>query len=236
MPAPKPAPGLWYLLPLLAVVPFVVGPLLAHFHVVAPFKGFVTFAASVVPAVLAVLFGAYLVLTGNSGKGLVCVMVGAIPIATVASGIAGARKYPRINDISTNLESPPALVAAADAPENQGKDLTYPEEFKAAVREGYPDLIALQLDQPAELAFARVKAALAAHPEWRVARVDDPGMTIDLTETAGLFQFTDDVAIRVLPMDQASQIDVRSRSRVGKGDFGANAARIRRILEAIQKH
>lgn len=235
MPRPKPAPNLWYLLPLLAVVPFVVGPLLAHFHVVAPFKGFVTFAASLIPALLSVLFGAYLVLTGNSGKGMVCVMIGAVPIATVASGLAGARKFPRINDISTNLDNPPALVAARGAPENADKDLAYPEEFKPIVREAYPDLIALQLDQPADQAFARIKAALGAHPEWRVVHVDDTGLTVELTETAGFFQFTDDVAVRVLPMDQASQVDVRSRSRVGKGDFGANAARIRRILEAIQK-
>lgn len=235
MPVPKPAPSLWYLLPVLALVPFVVGPLLAHFHAVAPFKGFLVFVAALVPALLSVLFGAYLVLTGNSGKGLVCVMIGAVPIAAVVSGLAGARKFPRINDISTNLDNPPAFAAAASAPDNAGKDLAYPEEFKPFVREAYPDLIALQLDQPADQAFARIKAALAAHPEWQVVRVDETGLIIELTETAGLFQFTDDVAIRVLPMDQASQVDVRSRSRVGKGDFGANAARIRRILEAIQK-
>ncbi len=231
----KPAPSIWYVWPLLAMLPFLIGPLLAHFHVVVPIKGFLTFAASVVPALISLVLGVYLVLSGNGSKGLVCVLVGAVPIAAVAAGIANGRKFPRINDISTNLDNPPALVAAASAPENAGKDLAYPEEFKPLVREGYPDLIALQLDEPAEQAFARVKAVLAGHPEWLATRTDEPALTLEFSETAGLFQFTDDVVIRVLPMDQASQIDVRSRSRVGKGDFGANAARIRRILEAIHK-
>ncbi len=231
----KPAPSIWYIWPILAMLPFLIGPLLAHFHVVAPIKGFLTFAASVVPALISLALGVYLLLSGNGNKGLVCVLVGAVPVAVVAAGIAGGRRFPRINDISTNLDNPPALLGAASAPENAGKELAYPEEFKSLVREGYPDLIALQLDQPAELAFLRVKAVLADHPEWLVTRMDDPALTLEFSETAGIFQFTDDVAIRVLPMDQASQIDVRSRSRVGKGDFGANAARIRRILEAIQK-
>ena len=101
---PRPAPSIWYLWPLFTAIPFVLGPLLAHTHLVAPFRGFLIFVASALPALVAIGFGAYLVLTGNSGKGLVCVMVGALPVAALASGLATGRKYPRINDITTNVD------------------------------------------------------------------------------------------------------------------------------------
>jgi len=44
----------------------------------------------------------------------------------------------------------------------------------------------------------------------------------------------DDVTIRVRPASgQSVSVDVLSRSRVGKGDFGANARRIAQFLEAL---
>jgi hypothetical protein len=45
--------------------------------------------------------------------------------------------------------------------------------------------------------------------------------------------FRDDIVIRVSPMGQGSRIDMRSASRVGSHDFGANASRIRSLLEDI---
>ena len=41
-----------------------------------------------------------------------------------------------------------------------------------------------------------------------------------------LFRFVDDVAIRVRPRGAGSVVDLRSNSRVGGGDLGANAERI----------
>ena len=52
------------------------------------------------------------------------------------------------------------------------------------------------------------------------------------------FGFTDDVVIRVAPMDggaaTGSRVDIRSVSRVGRGDFGVNAARVRAYLAALR--
>ena len=45
----------------------------------------------------------------------------------------------------------------------------------------------------------------------------------------------DDVVVRVRPGAQGGSIvDVRSRSRVGQSDLGANAARIRRLSAALE--
>jgi uncharacterized protein (DUF1499 family) len=46
--------------------------------------------------------------------------------------------------------------------------------------------------------------------------------------------FKDDVIIRVRTNGQGSLLDLRSVSRVGEGDIGANAKRIRLFIEAFQ--
>jgi uncharacterized protein (DUF1499 family) len=47
--------------------------------------------------------------------------------------------------------------------------------------------------------------------------------------------FKDDVIIRIMAQDKMSNIDIRSVSRVGKSDLGANAKRIRIFLKEMQK-
>jgi uncharacterized protein (DUF1499 family) len=44
----------------------------------------------------------------------------------------------------------------------------------------------------------------------------------------------DDIRVRVRPSGEGSVVDVRSKSRVGRGDVGANAARIRAFEQALR--
>jgi hypothetical protein len=53
---------------------------------------------------------------------------------------------------------------------------------------------------------------------------------VDRTIVAG---FYDDVAIRVTGSDATARIDIRSSSRFGRTDFGANAERIRTLMKEI---
>jgi len=48
-----------------------------------------------------------------------------------------------------------------------------------------------------------------------------------------MVRFKDDVVVRVAPATNGSRIDVRSVSRVGRSDLGANARRIRMFLTAL---
>jgi uncharacterized protein (DUF1499 family) len=41
--------------------------------------------------------------------------------------------------------------------------------------------------------------------------------------------------VRVAAADAGSRIDVRSSSRIGTGDFGTNAARVRAYLKALRE-
>ncbi len=62
---------------------------------------------------------------------------------------------------------------------------------------------------------------------WEIiAAVREEGR-IEATATTRWFRFKDDVVIRVQPQGTGSRIDVRSKSRLGRSDLGANAKRIR---------
>jgi uncharacterized protein (DUF1499 family) len=68
---------------------------------------------------------------------------------------------------------------------------------------------------------------------WRiVAAVPEEGR-IEATATTPLLRFKDDVVIRVTSRGNGSRIDMRSKSRLGKSDLGANAKRIRAYFRAL---
>jgi uncharacterized protein (DUF1499 family) len=63
---------------------------------------------------------------------------------------------------------------------------------------------------------------------------DSAAGRIEATATTPWFGFKDDVVIRVEPAEGGSRVDVRSVSRVGGSDVGANAARIRAYLDKVR--
>ena len=146
-----------------------------------------------------------------------------------------ARSVPPIHDITTDLQDPPQFVAVvplrAGAPN--------PHEYLGgavsdAQRAAYPDIQPLVLPVPPEQAFDRALAA-ARDLGWEVVASDRAAGRIEATDTTMWFGFKDDVVIRVQAQAGATRIDVRSKSRVGRGDAGANARRIRDLLHAIQQ-
>ena len=61
---------------------------------------------------------------------------------------------------------------------------------------------------------------------WEVTHADAESGRIEATATSRVFHFVDDIVIRVRPDGAGSRVDLRSRSRVGQSDLGANAKRI----------
>ena len=57
---------------------------------------------------------------------------------------------------------------------------------------------------------------------------------IEATDTTQWWGFKDDVVIRILPGRDQTSVDVRSKSRIGRGDMGANARRVRDYLATLQ--
>lgn len=86
---------------------------------------------------------------------------------------------------------------------------------------------------PAELLPRVVEAVTRLG--WSELAVDGGAGTVTAVVTTPLLRFKDDVVVRVEPAgDGASTLYVRSRSRVGRGDLGANTRHLLDLYEALE--
>jgi len=139
---------------------------------------------------------------------------------------------PKLHDISTDTDNPPQFVAALPLRSSAHNAPTYDPTTADAQRRGYPDIGPMALDEPPAQALER--AAIAARSMgWDIVAIDPQALRIEATATSLLFGFKDDVVIRIAPRGGGSRIDVRSQSRVGGSDFGANAKRIHSFMQQI---
>jgi uncharacterized protein (DUF1499 family) len=151
------------------------------------------------------------------------------------SGVKKARSLPFIHDITTDTRNPPAFVAvlplragAPNPPEYAG------DEVARQQLEGYPDLEPAMLSVPPAQAFERALAA-ARQMGWEIVAAEAAEGRIEATDTTFWFGFKDDVVIRIEAAGSGSRLDMRSKSRVGRSDVGANAERIRRYLQLLRE-
>ena len=162
------------------------------------------------------------------------VLLGAVVAWIPWNGLQTARSLPFIHDVTTDMQDPPAFVAVlplrADAP---NPPAYAGEEVARLQRDGYPDIQPLRVIRPAAEVFDPALEA-ARQQGWEiVAAVPDEGR-IEATDTTTWFGFKDDVVIRIKASDDGSRIDIRSKSRVGGSDVGANAARIRDYMAGLE--
>ena len=166
-----------------------------------------------------------------------------VPAAALAVGLIAAappllllwqaRSVPPIHDITTDMTEPPAFVALAPVREKEPNGSRYGGDAVAAQqRAGYPDLKPLvSKSPPAEMHQRAIDAARSLG--WDVAASEAASGRIEATDTTYWFGFKDDVVVRIRPEGGGSRIDVRSVSRVGQSDLGANAKRIRKFLDKL---
>jgi uncharacterized protein (DUF1499 family) len=166
-------------------------------------------------------------------------LLAAVSLVVAAAVIAIPGRFrmgppaPPIHDITTDTRDPPQYVAVLPLRANVPNTAEYGGEPVAAQQRGaYPDLQPAIVNVPPAQAFDR---ALAAVHEmgWDLVEADASAGRIEATDTTFWFGFKDDVVIRVRPTDGGSRVDVRSLSRVGVGDAGTNAKRIRAYLKVL---
>ena len=199
--------------------------------------GFLLLAVSV----LLGLVGASLSLVGGirTGQWMLAgagIIAGFAVVGVPGAFLLSARGKPSIHDITTDPDDPPAFVAilplragAANPPEYAGATAA------ADQRRAYPDIQPLSLRVAKEEAFDRALGAARALG-WDVVADDRASGRIEAVDTTFWFGFKDDVVIRIteVPVDGGTRVDVRSKSRVGRGDLGTNARRIRDLLGRLQ--
>jgi uncharacterized protein (DUF1499 family) len=146
-----------------------------------------------------------------------------------------ARGSAPIHDVTTDTVDPPEFVAVLPIRAQAGalNPVEYGGPRVAALQlESFPDIKPLRRDMAPPAAFDRALAAVRAM-NWEVVATDPSAGRIEATDTTPLFGFKDDIVVRVRRDGNGSRIDVRSVSRIGGGDLGTNAKRVRAYLSRL---
>ena len=201
-----------------------------------------TFGAALVFAGLAILlaFATFVVIwrQGLSGLGhaLLGLFLGLALLAYPAFLGTRALRLPPISDITTDTANPPRFDVLARLRPRGRTD--YPGPAVAALQHtAYPDIVPLELDVPTKAAYDAA-LALVTKRKWYIGDARSPTLArrdgvIEAVARTPIMGFRDDVVIRVTPIGQGTRVDMRSASRFGNHDLGANASRIRSLLEEI---
>ena len=170
------------------------------------------------------------------GQPLVITVLTVAPVLTVLMtvGVAGF-KAPAIHDISTDVYDPPQFVYAQAHRKPGENSLEYGgKELASLQTESYPDIKTIYLPNTnKDQGMTAVRAVVDALG-WEVLGEDSERGHLEAVETTPLMGFADDIAIRVRPLKDAVLIDLRSVSRVGVSDLGANAKRIERFVKKLK--
>lgn len=216
---------------------FVVGAALAYARVVPGLAGFMLFALGMIIGVVSSIAG--LVLWGRSGMspGVGLGLLGVPAAAFLLFSVVSMRGAPAINDVSTDLVYPPPFVHASTLPENKGRDMAFPESFKKIVKSSYSDLQSLAMSGTVDDVFAKAMDLVHEEKGWEVTftEITPKESIIEGSAATRVFGFVDDFVIRITKVQAGGcVVDMRSKSRNGKGDLGANAERIRTFLAGLQ--
>jgi uncharacterized protein (DUF1499 family) len=141
---------------------------------------------------------------------------------------------PRIHDITTDTDHPPQFVALLAVRQKAPNGTAYGgARIAQAQKAAYPDIAPARLGTPPDQAFDRALDA-AQRMGWKIIAADKAEGRIEATATTFWLRFKDDVVIRIAAAGSGSRLDIRSMSRVGRNDFGANAKRIRAFLQQLR--
>lgn len=195
----------------------------------------------------------FLAAVGAAGVAVLVMLVGALRgrlggvfTALIALAVCGGVAYvpwqmreqakaaPALHDISTDTAHPPAFVALAEVRRVAPNGIDYDPAEAAAQKAGYPDIATYRTAEPAAALHGKA-AAVVKEMGWQVAaNLPDEGR-IEATSVSEWFGLKDDIVIRIVATDEGgAALDIRSASREGANDRGANAERIRAFLAALR--
>lgn len=228
----------------------IASPVLAVFCIAIFRFGIIEFRLPFLGLVLAVLLAAIALLlsagaligglgSGSSGDGVhmqraaIALVLALVMLFPPLNTVRKGGNVPPIHDISTDLDTPPIFEAVPATRGANDNSLALDEKVQAAQKAFYTALAPLSLSGSAGDNFAKALAA-AEDMGWEiVAQNADTGI-IEATATTTLFGFKDDVIIRLSDANGGTRVDMRSASRAGLSDLGANAARIEAYFAALK--
>jgi uncharacterized protein (DUF1499 family) len=199
---------------------------------------------AIVGAVVAVLLG-FVALGGiwregftGAGKAVMGIFVGALILAGPLWSMPNLLSLPRLYEVSTDIQSPPAFDKIAEMRHGEGVN---PADFRSSAArlqlDAYPDIQPLPLDRPTDDAYSAVREAVK-NLSWRIVAEKPPGEgdmgVIEATHRSLIFGFTDDMVIRVAGVGNGARVDVHASARHGHHDLGRNAENVRELFSEVK--
>lgn len=168
--------------------------------------------------------------------GLMMLLPGLVPAAIIIALVGPANlAKPIIHDISTDTSNPPQFVEVRKLRKAGENSADYDgTEIAAQQQLAYPDLEPVRTRMNTDDALTEA-TQVVKDLGWEFINVDYNLGIIEAYDVSEPFGFIDDIVIRVRPDDNGgSRVDIRSVSRIGKGDLGKNAERIRRFIRTYR--
>lgn len=179
------------------------------------------------------------VLTGNrfgALKSCLTCLLGIVLLAPlIYQKVQPSVRYPAIHDITTDTVNPPTFLVINETRAGARNTLVYggPEIANQQLK-SYPDIKPIQSSLSAIQSYSEA-LRIANLMEWEIVAQDDDNLRFEASARTPLYRFIDDVVVVVTPEGNASRVDIRSVSRIGRGDRGVNANRIREFINAFQE-
>jgi len=211
-------------------------------------SGFTGLLYSVILAVVTLLVAALIwwlhkrkSVHGNRPLHWIGVVLALVYVGYLGTLAMHARSVPAIHDISTDLADPPAFRSLSLREDNwdniPGEDdedmrgLNPQQRWRRIHQDEYGDIRTVRVDRPVKEVMAKAER-LAEDRGWDIAALRVAEGRMEAVATTQMFGFKDDVVLRVKPTqdDKGSIVDMRSVSRVGQSDLGANAERVQDFL------
>jgi uncharacterized protein (DUF1499 family) len=204
-----------------------------------------TLAGGLALAVVAILlaFGAGIIIwregIGGVREAITALFIGVALIAYPLYLGVKAYRLPAIYDITTDPIDPPRFEVIARLRPRDAHPVAYAGLYAAEQqRANYSDIEPDLTDSsPLEAYEAALK--VITKRKWAIVDARPPQGTgareghIEAIAHTMILGFRDDVAVRVRATADGSRIDIRSASRYGRSDLGANAARVRDLISDI---
>ena len=172
-------------------------------------------------------------------KGVVYGVLGLVLSLLVAGGPWGmmkiAKTVPPIHDITTDTANPPQFVAIMPLRAKAVNSVDYDMAKTAPLQEkAYPDIKPLILNTMPDQTYNQALKTVEKL-KWNIIATNMNEGRIEAVDTTFWMGFKDDIVIRIVTNDNGSKLDIRSESRVGIGDFGKNARRIRKFFKEFKR-
>tara|TARA_R110001583_G_scaffold20698_4_gene79276 strand:+ start:452 stop:1183 length:732 start_codon:yes stop_codon:yes gene_type:complete len=190
---------------------------------------------AIVAATISLIFSLYNQQLKSGLKSVFALVLGLAIIApSILSILKEPVRYPPIHDITTDTQDPPQFSYLTDTRSGAKNSLVYAgKEIAEQQLKAFPDITPIISKLSSEQAYLKA-LDIAKNMGWKIVYEDQIMLVFEATARTPFFNFADDIVVKVSNKANVSIVNVRSVSRIGRGDRGVNAQRIRQFTKSFE--